>query len=179
MTNSNGKSTFGERSFVVAVYVAQFFFGGWFFYNGLNYFVEFFPQPPGAAPMSRELISALIHMRLFDVVKAIEALTGAALLANRFVPVAAVCAFPVSYAIAHMFVVTYGDGFHIITAAVIMALNGLILIGHLDKILPMLVFNNGDPSVAGLKSLFQMTTRPGPINDPSAGLQKSHIAHKE
>jgi hypothetical protein len=142
------------RGFQVLVYCVQFFFGAWFLYNGLNFFVTFFPQPSGSSPLSHELIGALIHSRLFAVVKGLEALTGLAFLANRFVPLAAVLAFPISFSIAHLNIVANGDLFSLVTGFVVILLNGIIAVGHLDLFLPMLVCNQGDPSAAGLKALF-------------------------
>lgn len=151
----------GGRAFMVLTYAAQFFFGGWFLYNGLNYFFVFFPQPPGSSPISHELIGALIHSGLFALVKGTELVVGAALLANRFVPLATVVAFPVSVCIAHLNIVGNGDTFGIVTGLVVIGLNGLIALGHLDKFLPMLVFDQGDPSVSGLRALFGRSSRRG------------------
>ncbi|HWW65091.1 MAG TPA: hypothetical protein VNZ43_10055 [Sphingomonadaceae bacterium] len=142
------------RVFMVIVYAAQFFFGGWFLYNGLNYFFTFFPQPSGSSPLSHELIKALIDSRLFAVVKGIELVTGLAFLANRFVPLAAVVAFPVSLCIAQLNIIANGDAFSVGVGFVVVGLNGLIAVGHLDRFLPMLACDNGDPSSAGLRRLF-------------------------
>ena len=142
------------RGFQVFVYCVQFFFGAWFLYNGLNFFITFFPQPSGSSPLSHELIGALIHSKLFAVVKSLEALTGLAFLANRFVPLAAVLAFPISFSIAHLNIIANGDAFSLTTGIVVVLLNGIIAVGHLDRFLPMLVCNQGDPSAAGLKALF-------------------------
>ena len=76
---SGAQDGFG-RPFVLAAYAVQFFFGGWFFYNGLNYFLHFTPAPPGSSPLSRELIGALEHTGLFAVVKAVELGAGASTL---------------------------------------------------------------------------------------------------
>jgi hypothetical protein len=40
----------------------------------------------------------------------------------------------------------------------VIAFNGLIALGHLDRFLPMLVFNNGDPQTTGLRKLFNGRT---------------------
>ena len=110
------------------MYCVQFFFGAWFLYNGLNFFVTFFPQPSGSSPLSHELIGALIHSKLFAVVKALEALTGLAFLANRFVPLAAVLAFPISFSIAHLNIIANGDAFSLTTGVVVVLLNGIIAV---------------------------------------------------
>lgn len=143
----------GGRFFMVVVYVAQFFFGGWFLYNGLNFFVEFFPQPPGSSALSYQLISALIDTGLFAVVKILEGIVGLMLLSNRFVPLAIVLAFPISVSVAHLNLVNVQDPLGIVTGVVIMALNGIMALGYLDKFLPMLTYNSGDPSLLGIRTL--------------------------
>ena len=148
------------RGFQALVYAVQFFFGAWFLYNGLNFFVSFFPQPSGSSPLSHELISALIDSHLFTIVKALEALSGLALLANRFVPLATVLALPISVCIAHLNLVANGDAFSIATSIAVIGFNGLIALGHLDRFLPMLVCNQGDPSTAGLRALFGRSQSP-------------------
>jgi hypothetical protein len=79
--------------------------------------------------------------------------TGIAFLANRFVPLAVVAAFPISFSIAHLNLIANNDVFSHVIAFFVIALNGVIGIGHLDKFLPMLVRRNGDPSLSGLKTL--------------------------
>ncbi|MBL8550240.1 MAG: nuclear transport factor 2 family protein [Hyphomonadaceae bacterium] len=163
----------GDRTFGIIVYAAQFFFGGWFLYNGLNYFIEFFPQPHGSSAISRELIGALMHSGMFAVVKAIEVVVGVALLANRFVPLAAVLGFPVTYSIAHLNIVANGDAFSIGVGIVFTALNALIALGRLDRFLPMLAFDSGDPSAAGLRTFLAGT---GTAPAKSAMRPLAHLA---
>lgn len=142
------------RTFMVVVYIAQFFFGGWFLYNGLNYFFEFFPQPPGSSALAYQLISALIDTGLFAIVKILEAIVGVMLLSNRLVPLAIVLAFPISVSIAHMNFVNVGDPLANGTAIVIVVLNAIMAIGYLDKFLPMLTWDSGNPSDSGLRQFF-------------------------
>ena len=71
------------KGFTRLCYAAQFFFGGWFLAHGLNHWLEFFPRPSGSSPISKELIGALNHSGIFIIVKALEVVTGAMLLANR------------------------------------------------------------------------------------------------
>lgn len=139
---------------MIAVYAAQFFFGGWFIAHGLNQWLEFFPRPKGSSPIARDLIMALNASGLFDVVKIMEVITGVMLLANRFVPLAVILAFPVALSIAHLNLISNPDITSKIVGVVIMALLGFIAVGHLDKFLPMLSYNHGDPSDRGLRQLF-------------------------
>lgn len=141
------------RMFTVLVYAAQFFFGGWFLAHGLNYWLEFFPQPHGSSPISRELIMALIHSGLFDIVKMVEVVAGILLLLDLFVPLAIVLSVPVALSIAHLNLIENDDLFSKATAVVILALIGLIAVGRLDRFLPMLAMRTGGPSRAGLRAL--------------------------
>jgi uncharacterized membrane protein YphA (DoxX/SURF4 family) len=134
-------------------YVAQLFFGGWFLAHGLNHWLEFFPRPSGSSPISKELIGALNHSGIFIIVKAIEVITGILLLANRAVPLAAVVAMPVTLSVAHLNIVANADSFGMVVGLIAIALNGLVLLGHLDRFLPMLAWRHGDPSGAGLAQL--------------------------
>lgn len=142
------------RAFTIFIYAVQFFFGGWFLAHGANHWLEFFPRPSGSSSTSHELIAALNHSGLFVMVKALEIVTGVLLLANRFVPLAAVAAFPVTLSIAHLNLVANDDAMSHAVGVIIILLNGLIALGHLDKFLPMLVMNNGDPTDQGLRQLF-------------------------
>jgi len=142
------------RNFMIAVYAAQFFFGGWFVAHGLNQWLEFFPRPKGSSPIARELIMALNASGLFSLVKIMEVIGGVLFLANRFVPLAVILSFPVALSIAHLNLISNPDITSKIVGVVIMGLLGLIAIGHLDKFLPMLAFNSGDPGIRGLRQLF-------------------------
>jgi uncharacterized membrane protein YphA (DoxX/SURF4 family) len=142
------------RWFTVLIYSAQFFFGGWFLFHGLNHFVHFFPQPPGGSPITSEVIHGLIKSGIFDWVKGAEILIGIMLLLNRFVPVAAVMAVPISFVIAYLNIAIEHDVMVTRSLLVffgIMGMNGLILLGHLDCLLPLLKGGNIGPSIGGLR----------------------------
>lgn len=136
-----------------ACLAAQFFFGGWFLAHGANHWLQFFPRPTGSSPIAHELIGALNHSGIFLVVKALEVITGVMLLANRGVPLAATLAMPVTLSIAMLNILGNGDTFSLFVGVIIIGLNGLILLGHLDRFLPMLVWRHEDPSPGGLQRL--------------------------
>jgi DoxX len=133
-------------AFSVSVYCCQFFFGGWFLFHGLNYWAGFYFDKtilPGPG-----LLPALDRSGLLAVVKVIEIAVSLALLADVYVPLAAVAAFPITIVIA------YVNGMHltrfgISVGVIIIALNALIALGHLDCYIPMLVANAGPPNLAG------------------------------
>jgi hypothetical protein len=87
---------------------------------------------------------------------------GIALLANRFVPLATVAAFPVSFSIAYMNLVANGDTMSIIVSVLVIALNGIIALRHLDRFLPMLAVDQGGPNSRGLRALFGKDRTAGP-----------------
>jgi hypothetical protein len=132
---------FGQ-AFALLAYTVQFFFGGWFFYNGLNYFADFTPAPPGSTPLSRELIGALEHSGLFAIVKAVELVTGAALLANRFVPLAIMVAAPVSFAIAYVMLVVNGGVVGTIVGILVIAFTAIIALSRIESFLPLLAIDD-------------------------------------
>jgi len=146
-------------SATIIIYAAQFFFGGWFLAHGLNYWLEFFPQPHGSSPISRELIMAMIHSGLFDIVKVVEVLAGVLMLLDLFVPLAIVLSVPVALSIAHLNLVENDDWFSKITAIVILVLIAIIAIGRLDRFLPMLAMRTPPPSLATLRTLFARRPR--------------------
>lgn len=88
-----------RKGFIYLVFALQMFFGAWFFLHGINYYVEWVKQPPGAASLTRDLISALIATGLFDVVKIMEIIIGIALMFNRFVPLSVLAALPINVVI--------------------------------------------------------------------------------
>lgn len=72
-----------------------------FFLFGLNYFVEFLPAPPAPPEQALAFVGGLMAGGyVFPLVKAIEVVAGAALLANRFVPLALTLLAPIIVNIA-------------------------------------------------------------------------------
>lgn len=130
------------RGFTVLAYAVQFFFGGWFFYNGLNYFVEFTAPPPGSSPSTRELMSGLESTGLFAVVKLVELATGALLLANRFVPLAIAVAAPVSFAIVWVMLAINGGAVGIVVGLLTILFMAVLAWSRIGAFLPMLAFDD-------------------------------------
>lgn len=141
------------RGFTLLAYAVQFFFGGWFFYNGLNHFVEFTPAPPGSSPLSRELLAALDHTGLMAVVKAVELVTGALLLANRFVPLALAVAAPVAFAIVWTMLVMNGGTVGTVVGVLIVAFLAILAWSRLGSYLPMLAADDCAPARLGFPRL--------------------------
>lgn len=73
----------------------------WFIYAGLEFFLWPGHQRLGLVPASRDFTLALIASGLFAYVKAIEALVGFALLANRMMPLAITAMVPISFVVVY------------------------------------------------------------------------------
>jgi hypothetical protein len=80
-------------------------FGAWVLFSGLWHF--FWPslQPLGNEPEAIAFTKALLASGLFDWVKAIEVITGAALLLNRGMPLTIIALAPISVVIVYWNVV--------------------------------------------------------------------------
>lgn len=72
-----------------------------FFVFGLNYFLEFLPPPPPPPEQGLAFVGGLMAGGyVFPLIKTIEVVAGAALLANRFVPLALTVLAPIVVNIA-------------------------------------------------------------------------------
>lgn len=72
-----------------------------FFVFGLNYFFKFLPTPPTPPEQALAFLGGLMAGGyVFPLIKAIEVAAGAALLANRFVPLALTVLAPIIVNIA-------------------------------------------------------------------------------
>ena len=82
-----------------AVWFLRLLFAAWMIPAGLNHFVPLFPQPMGSAPLSMELIIALLDSHLFDLVKAVELIAGVMVLFGLYTPLALLVCLPVSFGV--------------------------------------------------------------------------------
>lgn len=150
----NDNSTLvSEKAFMITVFVAQMFFGAWYLVHGLNYYVEFFTQPPGAVTLSRQLIGALIATGLFDVVKIAEIAIGILLLTNRMVPFAVLAAVPINGIILWLNFFVNADAFGVVVGSVIILVQGLTLVAFFPYYKSMFVWKAEYASLAELKAL--------------------------
>ncbi|MCW3836979.1 hypothetical protein ACFQ1E_13535 [Sphingomonas canadensis] len=142
-TASNGMGGTGERhAFTGFAYACQFFYGGWFLFHGLNYWFGFYFDRsvlPGPG-----LVPALAESGVMTIVKLLEIVIGLALLLDRFAALAIVGAWPITLMIA------YVNGSHLTrfglsVSAVIIALNAIMSLGHLDRYRAMLAYHAGAP----------------------------------
>lgn len=81
--------------FVRAWYVA------WMIPAGIEHFYHIYPQPGANSPhpLAAEMLGALLSTHLFDLVKAVELLTGLAILFGYFTPLALLACMPVAFCV--------------------------------------------------------------------------------
>ena len=123
--------------FVMAV---RILFGLHFLVNGLNFFFHFFSVTVPANPLATQFMKAMVDTGvIFTAVKSVEVLTGAALLVNRFVPLALVVALPVSVNVFFVDVFLIGTWFggYVLGGGTLL-LNVVLLFAYLKYYQPML-----------------------------------------
>ena len=137
----------GERTaFTGFVYACQLFFGGWFLFHGLNYWLGFYFDPtvlPGPG-----LVPALAESGVMAIVKVLEIGIGIALLLDLFAPLAIVAAWPITLMIAFVnshHLTAFGIG----VGLVIIALNAAMTLGRLDLYRPLLAMRAPGPAAPG------------------------------
>ena len=115
------------------ILVGRLVFGAWMLANGINhFFVSFFPEPIGHAPLAAQLMEALVHSRLLDVAMAIQLVTGALILAGAFVPVALCVVMPITVCAVYWSVILEHQPLMAILAIAALALNGFLMLAYLD-----------------------------------------------
>jgi len=129
------------------IYACQFFYGGWFLFHGLNFFLEFYFD--GSIRPGPGLVPALTESGVMRVVKVLEIVIGLALLSDLFVPLAIVVAWPITFMIAYVNA-SHLSMFGISVGFIIITLNGAMSLGHLARYRPMLVMKAGLPLQDGL-----------------------------
>ena len=115
------------------VLVGRLIFGAWMLVNGLNHFFgPFYPEPTGHEPLAVQLMTSLVHSRLFDVAMAVQLITGALILSGFFVPVALCVVMPISTCAAFWAVILEHQPVGAILALAAIALNGLLMLAYID-----------------------------------------------
>jgi uncharacterized membrane protein YhaH (DUF805 family)/uncharacterized membrane protein YphA (DoxX/SURF4 family) len=83
------------------IWIVRFWYAGWMIPAGLEHFYHIYPQPGANSshPLAAEMLSALLHTHLFDLVKAVELITGLAVLFGFFTPLALLFCMPVAFCV--------------------------------------------------------------------------------
>ncbi len=116
-----------------ALFAARLILGAWLLAVGLSHFFgPFLPVPTGTRPLAVQLMEALVHIGLLDVVMGVLLVAGALLLAGVFVPAALCVAMPITVWAAYWAVILEQEPVGALLALVVLALNGLLMLAHLD-----------------------------------------------
>ncbi len=79
----------------------RFWYAGWMIPAGIEHFYHIYAQPGANSshPLAAQMLSALLHTHLFDLVKAVELITGLAVLFGFFTPLALLACMPVAFCV--------------------------------------------------------------------------------
>jgi len=82
-----------------AIWFVRFWYAGWMIPAGVEHFYHIFPQPGASSshPLAAEMLTALLNTHLFDVVKAVELITGVAVLFGFFTPLSLLICMPIAF----------------------------------------------------------------------------------
>ncbi len=115
------------------VLAGRLIFGAWMVLNGITHFaVSLYPLPAGTTPLAVQLMTALNHSHLIDVVLGIELVTGVLILAGVFVPLALCVVMPLSVCAAFWGVVVDHQPLSALLSLAALALNGLLMLAYID-----------------------------------------------
>ncbi len=83
------------------IWFVRFWYAAWMIPAGVEHFYHIYPQPGANSshPLAAEMLAALLHTHLFDVVKAVELITGVAVLFGFFTPLALLLCMPVAFCV--------------------------------------------------------------------------------
>lgn len=96
---------------VLSATILRIIFGISFMINGLNFYFHLIPINAAPNAETGQFIAALVSSGIIEIVKLTEVAVGVALLANVWVPLAAVFAMPLSVGIAYTNIVLEGGWF--------------------------------------------------------------------
>lgn len=84
-----------------AIWAVRFWYAGWMIPAGLEHFYHIYPQPgyDTTNPLAHEMLFALLHSHLFDIVKAVELITGVSVLLGLFTPLMLLVCMPVAFCV--------------------------------------------------------------------------------
>jgi uncharacterized membrane protein YhaH (DUF805 family) len=82
-----------------ATWFVRFWYAGWMIPAGVEHFYHIFPQPGANSrhPLAAEMLTALLNTHLFDLVKAVELITGVAVLLGFFAPLTLLICMPIAF----------------------------------------------------------------------------------
>ncbi|MDX9874462.1 MAG: DoxX family membrane protein [Spongiibacteraceae bacterium] len=135
----------GKTIWELAVIYARIALGSWMIVNGLNHWIDIFPQPLGNNVAWASYMVALIDTGMFGLVKFLEIIGGAMLIFNIFVPLALMILMPLSAVIIYNGGYLAGKWFEpFYMGTHCFYLNAFLMVAYAKYYFPMLGFN-ADP----------------------------------
>lgn len=123
------------------VHAVRVLFGVNFLLNGINWWWKILPypsigDPPGGPPFVQAMIDTGF---LFDGIKVVEVVTGLAILANRYVPLALAVALPVTVAAWAVDIGLLGQSLRAqIMGWAVLTMNGFLMLAYFSSYRSML-----------------------------------------
>jgi uncharacterized membrane protein YhaH (DUF805 family)/uncharacterized membrane protein YphA (DoxX/SURF4 family) len=143
-----------------AIWVVRLWYAGWMIPAGLEHFYHIYPQPGynTTNPLAHEMLFALLHSHLFDLVKAVELFTGISVLLGIFTPLMLLVCMPVAFCVfwwdAPLSVWNLGS---VIAGGRVLACNLLLSVAFIANYRPMFALRSepralgtGEPAVKQL-----------------------------
>jgi uncharacterized membrane protein YhaH (DUF805 family)/uncharacterized membrane protein YphA (DoxX/SURF4 family) len=83
------------------IWFVRFWYAGWMIPAGIEHFYHIYAQPGANSshPLAAQMLTALLHTHLFDLVKAVELVAGVAVLFGFFTPLALLVCMPVAFCV--------------------------------------------------------------------------------
>jgi uncharacterized membrane protein YhaH (DUF805 family)/uncharacterized membrane protein YphA (DoxX/SURF4 family) len=83
------------------IWFVRFWYAAWMIPAGIEHFYHIYPQPGANSPhpLAAEMLTALLNTHLFDLVKAVELITGLAVLFGFFTPLTLLICMPVAFCV--------------------------------------------------------------------------------
>jgi uncharacterized membrane protein YhaH (DUF805 family)/uncharacterized membrane protein YphA (DoxX/SURF4 family) len=83
------------------IWFVRFWYAAWMIPAGLEHFYHIYPQPGANSPhpLAAQMLTALLNTHLFDLVKAVELITGLAVLFGFFTPLSLLICMPVAFCV--------------------------------------------------------------------------------
>jgi len=83
------------------IWFVRCWYAAWMIPAGIEHFYHIYPQPGASSPhpLAAEMLAALLSTHLFDLVKAVELITGVAVLFGYFTPLALLACMPVAFSV--------------------------------------------------------------------------------
>ncbi|WP_156681203.1 hypothetical protein [Sphingomonas profundi] len=119
---------------------SHYLWGGWWIISGLFHFIT--GPIIGTSPLAVQLIMALLHTGMYELIKAIEAIGGLAVLTRRWAPLLLAINVPITFVVVYWDTVLQDPGHPIGLAVAVLTLGstGFLLRNYREYLRPLLTW---------------------------------------